>query len=675
MSDARFPFRFYGREPADWSPAQPDFTYELQFERDLTDAQRDEVMRRVARALAEGPASLGEGGWWWSGERFAVLCVGERYTDAPRMIFDRLAQLLVDVHGVAKLRDVVFSQAWGARTSGWDAWSQQRRAAPDPGPAAPDDAPFAQRLRRAVDLALGTYRAWGAPAAAAAVAPVPTASARAGAITLEAVDPYNYPAPQPDDLSAFLPRTEGRAALWDEVIPHTHPPLARAHKGKKVFGLAWLDAEGARVEARFAHESPPTGPAAVDVDGVRAVVASGNGIFDLHLGEPKPLWRMGIHLNNGTVRGVAWCCDNLWAVLADSQLMVDDLRGDDPVYVGAVRVWGGTSLRSARHGTVLIAHSASATVLVGVCDWQLKTLASLPGAAEFTHEVGGDLIFRLGGSWARAAGVAETYEAWAAPLRKRAEANRKRRFANGKAKRPPTKPHWIHVEEVPRWAHADRRDALLAKRAKREDWVSVAESGAALTVSSAPGMHWSRSAVLTALRADGEVREVRAALDFARTAGVTNLSMTPDGETLWVIDGLAFNVHRVDLAARVDQNLGTSPFVRPNGLLVDVIALGADDLLALWVDALIWLRRKGSALVEVCHLPLKWARGFAWDPTSRRVVITSQDRYRLLVVRAEGDALTVEARFTDGVKEAFVRGSDIYAEMTDGVRFALRGLS
>jgi hypothetical protein len=115
--------------------------------------------------------------------------------------------------------------------------------------------------------------------------------------------------------------------------------------------------------------------------------------------------------------------------------------------------------------------------------------------------------------------------------------------------------------------------------------------------------------------------------------------------------------------------------VRANGVLVDVIALGADDLLALWVDALIWLRRKGSSLVEVCSLPVKWARGFAWDPTTRRVVITSQDRYRLLVVRAEDDALRVEARFTDGVKEAFVRGSEIYAEMTDGVSFALRGLS
>ena len=51
--------------------------------------------------------------------------------------------------------------------------------------------------------------------------------------------------------------------------------------------------------------------------------------------------------------------------------------------------------------------------------------------------------------------------------------------------------------------------------------------------------------------------------------------MTPDGETLWVVDGFAFNVHRVDLAARTDQDLGASPFVRANGLLVDVIALGA----------------------------------------------------------------------------------------------------
>jgi hypothetical protein len=673
MSDARFPFRFYGREPADWTPAQPDFTYELQFERALTDAERDEVVRRVARALAEGPASLGEGGWWWSGERFAVLGVGERYADAPRMIFDRVAQMLVDVHGVARLRDVVFSQAWGARGAGWDTWSAQRRASPDPGPAAPDDAPFAQGLRRTVDPALGTYRAMSA--AAEVPRPVRAQSARGGPIAFEVVDPYDHPAPQPDDLSAFLPRAEGRAALWDEVVPHTHPPLARAHKGKKVFGLAWLDAEGARVEVRFPHETPPTGPAAVDVDGVRAVVASGNGIFDLHLGEPKPLWRMGIHLNNGTVRGVAWCCDNLWAVLADSQLMVDDLRGDEPMYVGAVRVWGGTSLRSARHGTVLIVTTGVSTTLVGVCDWQIKTLATLPGGAAFSHEVGGELIFRQGDVWLRAGGVEAHYEAWAAPLRKRAEANRKRRFANGKAKRPPTKPHWIHVEQVPPWALAERRDALLAKREKREDWVSLAENGAALVVRSAPEMHWSRSAVLTALRADGEVRAVGTALDFARAAGVTNLSMTPDGETLWVVDGFAFNVHRVDLAAKQDQDLGASPFVRANGLLVDVIALGADDLLALWVDALIWLRRKGSSLVEVCSLPVKWARGFAWDPTTRRVVITSQDRYRLLVVRAADDALTVEARFTDGVKEAFVRGSDIYAEMTDGVSFALRGLS
>ena len=80
----------------------------------------------------------------------------------------------------------------------------------------------------------------------------------------------------------------------------------------------------------------------------------------------------------------------------------------------------------------------------------------------------------------RAAGVEAAYEAWAAPLRKRAEANRKRRFANGKAKRPPAKPHWIHVEKVPAWEHAARRDELLAKREKREDWMSFAENGAVL---------------------------------------------------------------------------------------------------------------------------------------------------------------------------------------------------
>lgn len=676
MSASRFPFRFYGREPADWSPPQPAYVYELQFERAVTPAQREALHARYARALAEGPASQGDDAWWWSGDRFAVMLVGERYADAPRMVFDRVAQLLVDLHGVARLRDVVFSNAWGARSGRWDTWSVERQQAADPGPPRPI-APFAQLLRREVNDALPPYAPVPVEAPKpAARAPAPAASAKPS-IALEEVDPYAYPPPQPEDLSAFRPAQGAKIPYWDEVIPHTHPPLARAHDELRPFAIAHINAEGERVEAEFPRDAPPEGPAATDVDGVRAVVASGNAIYDIHLGDAKPVWRMAIHLNNGTVRGLAWVCDNLWAVLADQQLMVDDLSGPSPMYVGAVRITGGTALRSARHGTILVVRQAHRSVIVGVCAWQLRELAAIPGDAEFAYECDGELIFAKGERRFRAAGLEATYEAWAAPLRKRAEADRKRRFANGKAKRPPAKPHWVHVEEtaVPRWTHQARRDALKSELKRPEDWLTFSHGGDALTVESDEGKHWSRGAILSYAPAQGERAALGPCVDFARQSGVTNIGLSPDGRYAWVVDGLSFNVHRVDLRERTSEGFGAHPFLRYNGLLVDVIATGPDDLVALWVDALVWLRRKDKRMEVVHALPLKWTRGFAYDPAQRRFIITSQDRARMLVVRAEGDVLTVEAKFTDGVKEAMFREGTIYAQMTDGVWFALRGLA
>lgn len=677
MSASRFPFRFYGREPADWSPPQPAYVYELQFERAVSPAQRDALHARYARALAEGPAAPGGEAWWWSGDRFAVILVRERYADAPRMVFDRVAQLLVDLHAVARLRDVVFSNAWGARSGRWDTWSVERQQFADAGPPRPD-APFAQLLRRELDERLPPYEAVPveAPARPAAQPAPRPAAARAPTITLEVVDPFAYPPPQPEDLGAFRHAQGEGSARWDEVIPDTHPPLARAYDARRPVAVAHVNAEGERVETPFPADAPPTGPAATDVDGVRAVVASGNAIYDIHLGDAKPVWRMAIHLNNGTVRALAWVCDNLWAVLADQQMMVDDLSGPSPMYVGAVRIYGGTAMRSARHGTILVIQVPHANVIVGVCAWQLRELASLDASARFAYECDGELIFARGEERLRAVGVEEAYEAWAAPLRKRAEADRKRRFANAKAKRPPAKPHWIHVEDgaVPAWRHQARRDALKAALARPEDWLTVGHSGAALTVESEPGKHWSRGAALRYAPAQGERGELGGCVDFARAQGVTNLDVSPDGRYAWVIDGLSFNVYRVDLHERVTVGFGANPFLRHNGLLVNVVALGPEDFVALWVDCLVWLRRKGNALAVVHALKLKWTRGFAYEPSPRRFIITSQDRARLLVVRAENDLLTIEAKFTDGVKEAMFRDGKIYAQMTDGVWFELRGL-
>ncbi|MEZ4394640.1 MAG: hypothetical protein R3A48_26505 [Polyangiales bacterium] len=682
MSRARFPFRFYGREPADWSPALPNFVYELQFERPLSEAQRDAVLSCSARMLAEGPASPGPGGWWWSGDRFALLCVGERYTDAPRMVFGRVAQLLGELHRVAKLRDVVFSNAWGARSEGWDAWSRERQAEPDAGPPAPQEASLAQALRRAVDPSLAPYTQDVLEVAAPPAAPPArdahaesAPQAKAPTVRFEEVDRYNYPEPQPEDLSAFLVGGPDQAGKRDEVIHAAAPPLARVMAEGRAVAIAHIDDDGERVETPFPEGAPPSGPAGTDIEGLRAMIASENAVYELHLGEAAPKWRMAIHLNNGLVRGLAWVCDNLWAVLVDRQVLVDDLSGATPMYVGAALVQG-TEMTSTRHGTILVVHGPRVTHFVGVCDWQIKVLATRYGDERFAYESGGELIFRQGVTWVRAAGLIETYEAWAAPLRKRAETCRKRRFANGRARRPPAKPHWIHVEEIPRWAQQDRWDAVREALPDKESWCSVAPTGAAVTVRSKPGAHWSRHALLGFTEPDGEARPLRGAVQFAAQHGVTNLSLSPDGRSLWVVDGLSFNVHRVDVDACEDLNLGSSPFLVANGFLVDVIALGADDLVALWVDALIWLRRKGSRLVVVHRLKMNMARGFAYDPASRRLIVTAQDpRGRLLVVRAEGDALRVEAKLLDGVKEAMFRAGEIYATMTDGVRFVLRGLA
>jgi hypothetical protein len=106
------------------------------------------------------------------------------------------------------------------------------------------------------------------------------------------------------------------------------------------------------------------------------------------------------------------------------------------------------------------------------------------------------------------------------PIKPVFSSNRKRRFANGTATRPPTKPHWIHVEQVPPWALAERRDALLAKREKREDWVSLAENGAAI-------QHFRREGIVfvgptqDVVERAGDKRKFRALAEAQDPAAVT----------------------------------------------------------------------------------------------------------------------------------------------------------
>ncbi len=664
-----YPFRYYGREPADWTLGDDGFAWELLFEAPLDAAQRRALAGLYAGHFADGAAGPGASPWLWSGARHAVFTVLPRRQDAARRVFASVAQFVLDAHRIARVRDVVFSHGWAARADRWDAWSLAQQPEADPGPPHPDTS-LGASLRRPVDPALPPYATdpsfdadvasqsprWQAPASS----PRPKVG-----IHLEPVAREDYPRPEPWVPSAFVKVSDDGDG--DVLATTTRVPVALARRGNSYVGVVALDADAKRTYTAAPDGVSLSGPVAVDPEGLHAVVAAGQRVHETALPAGRFRQRVDIHANNGPVSAIAWTVDDLWAVAVTSQVMLFDLSDDEVEYVGHHARVGTTSLFPAREATVILASAGGRVDVLGVCAWRVKRLGGFVGVV--SHEVQGEVLVESGGALHRVAGLDEAYERWAAPLRKRDEATRKKRFAkpSKRAKSAPSPWRFVEPGALPPDPARAVRDRLRARYGEGP-WFSVTPSGAAVVVEAEAGAVTSRSARLSWCPAQGEPEPLGGCATFAREKGVTNLSVTHDDRWLFVVDGHTFALHRVDLAARTATSLDAKQFMPPGGgLLVDIVAVDADNFLALWVDALHWHRREGDVWNKVASIDMDNARAIAWDPASRRAAIPCEGRHRLAVVTLDGDV----ARYPDAVKVASFREGRLFAQMIDGMWFEL----
>ena len=123
-----FPFRFYGREPAEWhtSVEQP---YRLRFVEPLDEVARLQIAGAIARVFAEGRVLPGASPWRWAGDR-AVMTVCDPANE--RAWLEAVEDLLRAVHRVAPLQEAVFEGAEGEGHHAWDDWTLRQSRTPYP---------------------------------------------------------------------------------------------------------------------------------------------------------------------------------------------------------------------------------------------------------------------------------------------------------------------------------------------------------------------------------------------------------------------------------------------------------------------------------------------------------------------------------------------------------------
>jgi hypothetical protein len=674
----QYPFRFYGREPADWSMSDEGFLYDVQFSEAL-DASTKEAVRAIAeRQFSRGPAAVGEV-WYWGSDRFLVLSLRPRFEDAARMIFTQVAEFLAVLNQTARIRDVVFCNGVGARADRWDAWSLKQSPQPDPGPRRPNT-PWAKLLKRpqAGDLEY-------------APAPAPQRrEARAKPASLNGARKENGPHAEPHAQPQTqvhrtrveaLPVSEAEElalAGWSQLAA-AFPDLDLARIEGPSIPIGWVRVGGRNVALVCFNASgvpqrieiPDGGGSvhlAVDPHGLVAVTHNGNTIYTVNVPEGTARARMAIHENNGPVAAIAWAADDLWALRMTSQFMFFDLSEKDHLYVGTQQPQGSLA-GLFRHGTLAAFHDGSTLRFVGVCDWQFKELASLgaPGCA--LRVVDDELYLTEKGKVSRVDGIDEVYEAWAAPLRRRAEEDRTRRV------QPPAEGvRWRAVteDEMPPDREKARREALV-KKFGVSAWAHIHDDGDAVVVQPRTGFAVSRGARIRRCPAKGRARYVKSAKG-AWNSGVTCFSMDPAREVLFYVAGATFGVHRVDLAEDHEETCTLPGFSTRSGLLFDVVALDRKNFLSIWNDTLDWHRPKGERWEVLTKVALDLPRGNAFDRASRRLALTQQSRERLMVLHLGDDGFTRVASCTDAVKLMTFREGRLFAQMIDGQWFELLGI-
>jgi hypothetical protein len=665
----KYPFRFYGREPADWTPSEEGFLYDAQFEAPVDGDAREAIRAIAERQFARGPGMAGAV-WYWGSDRFLVFSVRERVKDAARMIFTQVAELLSVVHQTARLRDVVFCNGTGARADRWDAWTLSQSPQPDPGPTRPATQ-WASLLRRP-EMADAHY----APAAApkqraqrppAAPARVDVAAPSQASVYLTRIDAL--PASEAEEL-AVLGWNQLAAGFPDATLARIEGPsipIGWVRENNRNVAVVCFNAAGAPQRIAL----PDGGGAvhlAVDPDGLVAVTHIGNTVYSIDVPQGTIRVRLGIHENNGPVAAIAWAADDLWGFRMTTQFMFFDLSEEDHLYVGTQQPAGALA-GVFRHGTLAALYDGTTLRFVGVCAWQMHEVATLSQAG-FTARVVDDVLYLVKGDRTyRVDGIDEVYEAWAAPLRRQAEEDRGRR-AN-----PPAEGvrwRWTAEPEMPVDAEKKRRKGLQEKLGVSA-WVHTHDGGDAVVALPRPRYAVSRGARFRRCPAKGRAKYLKSPV-AAWNCGVTCFSMDVAREALFFVAGSTFGVHRVDLAEDHTEVCDVPGFSTRTGLLYDIVALDRRNFLSMWDKTLDWHRPKGEQWAVLTHVPLNLPRGNAFDRPTRRLAVMQQSHERLVILRLEADGFTRIAACTDAVKIMAFREGRLFAQMIDGQWFELLGV-
>jgi hypothetical protein len=441
-----YPFRYYGRSPADWHEgANEGHIYEVQFRTAPSESERAQLAKVYEGVLASGPARPSTRPWLWS-QRFARFTVGERWSSAARATFAKVTDFLLAAHRVCPIAEVVF---WGMREegrSGWDRWTVAVQPTPDQGPAYDPPAGV-----RAVDPALPV----GAPDAAFEAARLAARSEvqrtriqKVNADSDVQLVPFEGEVVRPtlpveleeafgSPKPAWVDKN-GRKSLADGYHPvfDTPRPIARHTTNGYTDGFAFLTEAFAVQRVVFPEGQRAGHYIAVHRDGDQGLTACRNHLYsvDFETGVATPRF-----IVEDELRGLAYLGD-LWVVRGASALLVLDPSTEVPTVVATAK-GKGDSVSVHRDDTVIITAEYGANPRVyAFAEGKLRKVAGFKSKLSSPVEVDGRVLFYASDARAYYAldGLDEAVEAWAAPLREKAEKARQKAAKKAKPKKAKT---------------------------------------------------------------------------------------------------------------------------------------------------------------------------------------------------------------------------------------------
>ncbi|MEZ4253270.1 MAG: hypothetical protein R3B99_34105, partial [Polyangiales bacterium] len=198
-------------------------------------------------------------------------------------------------------------------------------------------------------------------------------------------------------------------------------------------GWAYLE-DGAVRDVVFPNGEIPGAYFATHRDGDRALTHVKSVVYEVDFasGRATPRWRM-----DEPLLGLGWLGD-LWAIRGESKLYVVDPTSEEPEVLASTKA-KGEWLAVVRDGTVLVTGEfMGKPSLFAYAEGKLKKVAGLDTKLSGPREVDGRVILWAydAKAWFAVTGLDEAVEAFAAPLRERAE--KARRKAAKSAGAPPT---------------------------------------------------------------------------------------------------------------------------------------------------------------------------------------------------------------------------------------------